>query len=577
MKFVTFSSKQFILFSLIVSLGCFGQAFAQISSAYVPQGSTDRLVVNLSSSTTLSGSDGWYLVGGGAEVKRLVSGSGSSTLTFELTDHILPDDNFTLYYYQELGNALSNGKKTRSAEQVSVKTSGISSYRGSGKVYYVSKSGSSSSSGTSPSQPTSFSKAISQVGQGDYVLLKKGETWSSPLAINNKRGTKDRPVTVGTYGNGSKPVISGDATTIEIRECHYLQVVGLETRPSSGSRMSGARILGDSRYCKLRSLTVIGPKKHSDGTGEGTGISYSSASGPGKFPYHSTVMHCEVSRFRDGIYGYNINGGGEICFNKVTYCAVDGIRAFDGDTDGIIIGHNEITKYSDDGIDLFKGSEVIVQYNKIHDPIQPRSGGANNGIKGGGASGSTASRDNIIRYNIIYNISSRGKTPNGITTNGCVSGEIYGNLCYNIDDNAIEITASQTNKSWKVYNNTAISNRVSGFHVAPNNPDVTAYNNIFQGPKSDIRVNGSSRVTGKNNILVNNKKYGGYSGQNDFGATVSSLFVNYGQKDFRLKSGAPAINKGTQVSNYKSDILGEKMSGTHDVGCYEYGSRIYPY
>ena len=576
MKFVTFNNKQFIFFSLIISLGCFSQSLAQISSAYVSQGSTNRLIVNLSSSTTLNNSDGWYLVGGGAEVKRLLSGSGGSSLTFELTDHVLPDDQFTLYYYQELGNAFSNGVKTRSAEQVSVKASGISSYQGSGKIYYVSKSGSSGSSGTSPSQPTSFSKAIGKASSGDYVLLKKGETWSSPLAIENKRGTQSSPVTIGTYGSGSKPIISGDATTIEIRDSHYLQVVGLETRPSSGSRTSGARILGDSRYCKLRSLTVTGPQKYSDGTGEGTGISYSSASGSGKFPYHSIVMHCEVSRFRDGIYGYSINGGGELCFNKVSYCAVDGIRAFDGDTDGIIIGHNEITKYSDDGIDLFNGSEVIVQYNKIHDPIQPRSGGANNGIKGGGASGSTASRDNIIRYNTVYNLSARGKSPNGITTNGCVSGEIYGNLCYNIDDNAIEITASKTNKSWKVYNNTAISNRVNGFHVAPNNPDVTAYNNIFQGPKTDIRVDGSSRVTGKNNILVNNKKFGNYSGQNDFGATVASLFVNHSNKDFQLKKESPAINKGTYVSNYKGDILGKKMSGNHDVGCYEYDGESTP-
>ena len=509
-------------------------------------------------------------------MKRLLSGSGSSTLTFELTDHVLPDDQFTLYYYQELGNALSRGVKTRSAEQISVNTSGISSYRGSGKIYYVSRSGSSSNSGTSPSQPTSFNKAISEANSGDYVLLKKGETWSSPLAIKNKQGTQGSPITIGTYGSGSKPIISGAATTVEIRESQYVQVVGLETRPTSGSRTSGARILGDSRYCKLRSLTVVGPKKHSDGTGIGSGISYSSASGPGKFPYHSTVMHCEVSRFGDGIYGYDINGGGEICFNKVSYCAGDGIRAFNGDTDGLIIGHNEITMYSDDGIDLFRGSEVIVQYNKIHDPIKPHSGGANNGIKGGGASGSVASRDNIFRYNVIYNLAARGKSPNGITTNGCVSGEIYGNLCYNIDDNAIEITASKTNKSWKVYNNTAISNRVSGFHVAPKNPDVTAYNNIFQGPKTDIRINGYSRVTGKNNILVNNKKYGSYSGQNDFKASMSSLFVNHSNKDFQLKKESPAIDKGTYVSNYKSDILGEKLSGNHDVGCYEYVGQSTP-
>ncbi|MGB3849165.1 MAG: PA14 domain-containing protein [Tunicatimonas sp.] len=576
MKLFTLASKYCILLATITLLSCFNYAFAQISSAYVPSGSTNRLVVKLSSSTTLSNSAGWYLVGGGAEVKRLISGSGSSTLTFELTDYVLPNDRFALYYYQELGSALSKGKKVRSTEAMSVSTSGISAYRGSRKVYYVSRSGSSGNSGTSSSKPTSFSQAISKAGAGDYILLRKGETYTSPLNIKSKKGTESRPITIGTYGSGSKPIITGSTTPIEIRDSHYIHVVGVESKPSSGSRVAGVRILGTSRYCTVRSLTVVGPKKHSDGTGIGSGISYSSADGKGRFPYHSTVMHSTVSRFKDGIYGYRIKGGGKIRFNKVSYCAVDGIRAFDGDTDGIIIGHNEITKFSDDGVDLFNGSEVIVEYNEIHDPISPRSGGANNGIKGGGASGSTASRDIIIRYNTVYNIYRRRGSPNGITTNGATSGEIYGNLCYNIDDNAIEITASKTNKSWKVYNNTAISSKGSALIVAPKNPSVSAYNNILKGAISDVRVNGSSRVVGKNNILVNNRKAGNYSGQKDFSSNTSSLFRDQGKKDFRLKESSPAINKGTYVNDYEKDILGRRISSSHDIGCYEFRNQSDP-
>ena len=569
MKFFTVSSKRFILFLLALSMGCISEVYAQVSSASVSGANSNRLVVNLSSRTTIANSQGWYLVGGGAEVKRLLGGSGTSTLTFELTDYVLPDDDFTLYYYEELGNAVSNGSRTRSAERVSVSTSSVSSYRGNGKIYYVSRSGSSGSSGTSQSQPTTFANAISRANAGDYVLLKKGESWSSPLNIKNKRGTTDRYITVGTYGGGSMPVISGNATTIEVRDSHYLQVVGLEARPTSGSRSAGVRILGDSRYCKIRSLKITGQKQYSDGTGEGSGISYSSQSGSGKFPYHSIIMHCDVSSFRDGIYGYKINGGGDICFNKVSYCSIDGIRAFDGDTNGIIIGHNEITKFSDDGVDLFDGSNVIVQYNEIHDPISPHSGGANNGIKAGGAS---SSRDNIIRYNTIYNIFSRGNSPNAITTNGAVSGEIYGNLCYNIDDNAIEITATQRNRTWKVHHNTAISNRANAFIVAPDNPDVIAYNNIFRGAISDIRVNGSSRVSGKNNILVNNKKAGNYSSSGDFSTSTAVLFDNYDRKDFHLRNNSPAIDRGVAINGYGSDIIGKRVSGKNDIGCYEYGA-----
>ena len=573
MTLFTISKKLFAVILCMIGIACLGNVYAQVSNASISQVNSNRLVVNLSSRTTISNAEGWYLIGGGTEIKRLVGGSGTSTLTFELTDYALPDDNFTLSYYEELGNAVSNGAKTRSAEGISVSNE-ISSYRGSGTLYYVSRSGSSGASGTSSSQPTTFSRAISRASAGDYVLLKKGESWSSPLKIKDKRGTADRYLTIGTYGSGSKPVISGDATSIELRDSYYVQVVGLEARPTSGSRIAGVRILGNSRYCKARSLKVIGPKKYSDGTGEGSGISYSSQSGAGKFPYHSVVTHCEVSGFKDGIYGYGIEGGGSVCFNKVSYCSEDGIRAFEGDAEGIVIGHNRITKFSDDGIDLYNGSNIILQYNEIYDPVSPRPNNANNGIKGGGPS---KSKDIIIRYNTIYDIYARsGRTPHAITTNGSTSGEIYGNLCYNIDDNAIEITASQRNKSWKVHHNTAISRKAHGLYIAPNNPDVKVYNNILRGAISDIRVNGNSSAKGGNNVLINNKKSGNYSGSGDFSASTSALFVNYERNDFRLKDSSPAINKGASIGDYELDIRGKGVTDKHDIGSYEYGNGTPP-
>ena len=41
---------------------------------------------------------------------------------------------------------------------------------------------------------------------GDRILLKRGDTWNEELAPRGN-GTAARPITIGAYGKGGKPVI----------------------------------------------------------------------------------------------------------------------------------------------------------------------------------------------------------------------------------------------------------------------------------------------------------------------------------------------------------------------------------
>src|SRR5690349_13237752 len=80
-----------------------------------------------------------------------------------------------------------------------------------GTTYYVSPGGSDSNSGTSPGS------AIKTLGRasglplnpGDEVLLERGATFSGKLAVW-RSGTAGSPITVGAYGGGAKPVVTGD-------------------------------------------------------------------------------------------------------------------------------------------------------------------------------------------------------------------------------------------------------------------------------------------------------------------------------------------------------------------------------
>jgi hypothetical protein len=84
-----------------------------------------------------------------------------------------------------------------------------------GTTYYVSPSGSDSNNGTSPgSAIKSLSRASGlQLNPGDQVLLQRGATFSGKLAIW-KNGSSGSPITIGAYGSGGNPVVTGDCLEI---------------------------------------------------------------------------------------------------------------------------------------------------------------------------------------------------------------------------------------------------------------------------------------------------------------------------------------------------------------------------
>jgi hypothetical protein len=82
-------------------------------------------------------------------------------------------------------------------------------------TYYVSPAGSDSNAGTSPGSPIqSLGRASGlQLNPGDQVLLQRGATFSGKLAVW-KSGNAGAPITIGAYGTGSKPVVTGDCLEV---------------------------------------------------------------------------------------------------------------------------------------------------------------------------------------------------------------------------------------------------------------------------------------------------------------------------------------------------------------------------
>jgi hypothetical protein len=82
-------------------------------------------------------------------------------------------------------------------------------------TYYFSASGNDAASGTSISTPwktlSKFNSVFASKSPGDNFLFKRGEVFYGNMIIS-RSGTAGNPITIGAYGTGSNPVITGFTT-----------------------------------------------------------------------------------------------------------------------------------------------------------------------------------------------------------------------------------------------------------------------------------------------------------------------------------------------------------------------------
>jgi uncharacterized repeat protein (TIGR02059 family) len=81
--------------------------------------------------------------------------------------------------------------------------------------YYISSSGNDSNNGLSSSTPwktiTKVNSSFSTLKPGDRILFKKGDTFYGTLIITAS-GSAANPITIGAYGTGNNPIITGFTT-----------------------------------------------------------------------------------------------------------------------------------------------------------------------------------------------------------------------------------------------------------------------------------------------------------------------------------------------------------------------------
>ena len=99
--------------------------------------------------------------------------------------------------------------------------------------YYVdATSGDDTKAGTSQSTAWQTMGKVNgeTFGPGDYILFKRGETWTGTTLTVGWSGTSGNPITFGAYGVGAAPLIDGNdaVSCIVASEKSYLVFENLE-------------------------------------------------------------------------------------------------------------------------------------------------------------------------------------------------------------------------------------------------------------------------------------------------------------------------------------------------------------
>ena len=308
----------------VLLISSFSGLAQSVSSAKIEDASANRLTVTFSSAITLTdGGAGFRLVGGAARIKNLVSGSGTTTLTFALSDYALSNDAFKLVHWPELSNARGSSAKL-AALNVSV-TNNAASYHGSGKLYYVATSspGNDTNTGLSSGAPfKTIGKAQTKAVAGDYILLKRGDTFNA-FKITKGGNATAGPITYAAYGSTSttQPSITGEVCTdcsdprqnvaaILVHEpsyaaVNYLTIDNIRVINTRG----GILVVSNSKDLVVSNCTVEG-----SGTGPKAGIELVNTAGRAETYENPRILNNTVSKCENSITlsGFSYDGMYEV-------------------------------------------------------------------------------------------------------------------------------------------------------------------------------------------------------------------------------------------------------------------------
>jgi hypothetical protein len=475
-------------------------------------------------------------------------------------------------------------------------------------TYYLdSRSGDDSNAGTSPAAAW---KSLEKVNAktflpGERILLKSSSMWNGQLWPKGS-GVGGRPIKIGMYGGGVKPVINGEGLfedAVLLKNQEYWEIENLEITNTGRQRAERRAVhvalenYGEAHHICIRSLTIHDVNGVDDVKPNG-GINYTSVGDkkPSRFVdlriENNEIYHVD----RSGIFGWadswvrskwNPSLGVVVRGNHLHDIGGDGIVvvATDGalvernvvahanqrsegynvaiwawSADNTVIQYNEAygTKGQRDGEGFdsdWNSRNTVIQYNYSHD----NDGGFLLICNEGGHSSeeSVGNTGTIVRYNISQNDRTRG-----INLAGPVKDSlIYNNTIYVGTEHTVDLLLYSDWHGWTegtyLYNNIFYVTGTSRFSYGiSRDPDGAYVTKPGLGPS-------------KKNIFDSNVYYGVKAPDDDLHAlTADPRLVGPGSGNmglqslsgFALQAGSPGLRSGKFIdTNGGRDFWGKPV------------------
>jgi hypothetical protein len=231
------------------------------------------------------------------------------------------------------------------ALSLAVPVSALSESRANRTYYVDSRGGNDSRSGTSPEAAWRSLDRVRRVTLhgGDRVLLRRGSEWSGTFELTSS-GTRDRPIVIGAYGAGARPLVHGGSTCVRV----------------SGSFVRLTRI--EARGCTWAGVSIDGSFVQVDHTrvsGNAAGVDITSGSRSDSILFNELVDNNRMSVLTktptdddSGAFGILVQGDGA----QIAHNHISGSDAFSYD-------------YGRDGaaIEIFGGRDNQIEWNVATD------------------------------------------------------------------------------------------------------------------------------------------------------------------------------------------------------------------
>jgi len=524
-----------------------------------------------------------------------------------------------------------------------------------GTIYYVDQSGGSdAASGTATDEAWKTLAKVSgaSFSPGDWVLLKRGETWREQLTFPSS-GTVSDQITIGAYGSGADPKIRGSnlVGTWSVYSGNVWRAT-LTSAPSAvfadGTRGieqgSIVACISDRDWYWSGSYLYIYSTSDPDSRWTSPGVEATIRDHCVRTTneLYVTVQDLDLAHsdmqtlffagnatgcIADGLtikqsthHGLQTsNAAGQTVNNviirdcTISYCSYQGIMIGAYDTcnnmliDNCVIHHcagnwDGAWGYTG-GIKLWGDYDYITNATVQNCEIYSNGWGSGSPSHGVGLWWDECGNGNVTRYNLIYDNDS-----SGIMIESCNYQDVYYNVCYENGITAeyagdLDLRINTTSSTYnEFYNNTTYGGWCGIYAEGEDGgsgPSYFSYNSF----KNNICTNhtykelfarwgASNSGYGTGNVYTYNCLgtqyssfiyWGGswistYSAFNTaYGSDTHSVqsdpdFVNAGSYDFRLNPASNCINAGTGVG-LTVDYAGNPITGSPDVGAYEFGSQ----